>query len=241
MSRLGRTHWLALGAAVAVAACASSPTNGSSATAYGDVGPESQVNGVWLDSVGGLWMDSVGVIHHGRHGRVAELSGESLRSMTNQNIVAHMVAGDSLEIALSQMGVDRATSPDVRAFAQKMISAHTQHRDMSLRTASQAGVTAVIAPMDTLDDRVSMRIDRRLSRLNGADFDKGFMGEEYVMHQHMLSDLKAMRPQATGVAQQLIDQTIPVVKQHLDEAEDVWEKVGGKPHRRGTDAYPGGN
>jgi hypothetical protein len=50
-----------------------------------------------------------------------------------------------------------------------------------------------------------------------------------------------MRPQATGVAEQLIDQTVPVVKQHLDQAEDVWEKVGGKPHKRGTSAYPGGN
>ena len=230
MSRFRSTHWLALGAAVAIAGCASSPTNGSSATAYGELGPESQVNGVWLDSVGGLWMDSVGVIHHGRRGRVAELSGESLRSMTDQNIVAHMTEGDSLEIALSRMGLQRSTNADVRAFAQQMINAHMQHRDMSLRMASQAGITPMTAPVDTLDDRVAMRMNHRLAALSGADFDKGFMGEEYMMHRHMLADLKTMRPQATGVAQQLIDQT-----------EDVWEKVGGKPHKRGTSAYPGGN
>lgn len=241
MSRICRTHWLALGAAVAIAGCASNPANGSSATAYGELGPESQINGVWLDSVGGLWMDSVGVIHHGRRGRLAELNGEALSSMTNQNIVAHLVAGDSLEVALSQMGVDRATDPDVRAFAQRMVNEHTSHRDMSLRTTSQAGVTAMVAPVDTLDDVFATRMENRLANLSGAEWDRGFMGEEVVIHRHMLADLKAMRPQATGVAQQLIDQTIPVVKSHLVDANKLWHKIGGKASQRGTSAFPGGN
>jgi len=37
-----------------------------------------------------------------------------------------------------------------------------------------------------------------------------------------------LRPQASGAAAQLIDQTIPIVRTHLAAAEATWRQVGGQ-------------
>jgi len=241
MSRIGMTKWLVLGAAAALTACASNPGSGSSATAYGDVGPESQLNGVWLDSAGGLWLDSVGVIHHGRRGRAGGLYAEDFGTMTNANIIGHMALQDSLVVALSELGVARATNPEVRAFAQRMIDAHTGYRVADLRIASQGGIVVLMAPTDTLDYFLARRMDSRLSNLSGADWDRGFMSEEVLLQRHIMSDLKALRDHASGPVQQLADQAIPNAHANQDAAQKLWRKIGGKGSQYGTSAFPGGN
>lgn len=240
MSKIGMTRWLAIGAAVSLAACASNPANGSSATAYGDVGPESQVNGVWLDSVGGLWLDSVGVIHHGRRGRAAELYGDYLMGMTNANIVAHVLVDDSLEANLSELGVARATNPEVRAFAQRMLDSHIAHRGLSLRTSTEGGLTPLISSRDTVDIYMATRMAASLRDLTGEDWDRGFMSEQVMENRHILADLKMLRDHSSGIAQQVVDQTIPIAKANQDDAQKLWRKIGGKGSQYGTSAFPGG-
>jgi len=239
MSRIGTTRWLVIGAAVALTGCAST-NGGSSATAYGDVGPESQLNGVWLDSAGGLWLDSVGVIHHGRRGRAAELYGEDFSAMTNANVLGHMALDDSLVVALSELGVAHATNADVRTFAQRMIDAHTGYRAVDLRTGAQGGIVVVMAPTDTLDYFLARRMDDRLSNLTGADWDRAFMSEEVLLQRHIMSDLKALRNHASGAVQQLADQAIPAAHKNQDDAQKLWRKIGGKASQYGTSAFPGG-
>jgi hypothetical protein len=36
-----------------------------------------------------------------------------------------------------------------------------------------------------------------------------------------------VQPQASGTARQLVDQTIPIVQQHLADAQTIWRQVGG--------------
>jgi hypothetical protein len=36
-----------------------------------------------------------------------------------------------------------------------------------------------------------------------------------------------LQPPATDAARQLVDQTIPVVQQHLTDAMSIWRRVGG--------------
>jgi hypothetical protein len=72
------------------------------------------------------------------------------------------------------------------------------------------------------------RVMNRLSNRSGTPAsDRQFMRAEVMMHQHMLHELTMLQPQASGAARQLIDQTIPVVQQHLALAQSVWRQVGG--------------
>jgi putative membrane protein len=146
--------------------------------------------------------------------------------MNNQNIVAHLGAGDSLEVALSTAGAAAARDTAVRAFAQRMVTEHTAHMQMAMQSATEGGITPTPAPADTADAAVAMHVMSHLtSAMPGADYDKRLMRAQVMMHQHMLHDLTMLRPQASGTAQQLIDQTIPVVQQHLSDAKALLRMV----------------
>jgi putative membrane protein len=148
--------------------------------------------------------------------------------MSNANIVAHLAMGDSLEIALSQAGTGRAQNQAVRDFAQRMVTEHTQHMQMGQQMAAQAGIAPAHLAADTAEAQMATRMMNRISNAPaGADYDRRLMRAEVMMHQHMLHELNAVRPQASGATLQLVEQTIPVVQQHLTDAQSIWKQVGG--------------
>ena len=229
------THWLAIGTAVVGMACATqqpvvttTTTRTTSTTSAGDVVLSSS-GGYWADSVGGTWIDSTGALWRGgRSGLSLGLQPTDITALNNANIVAHLATGDSLEVALSQVGVERAQNTTVRDFAQRMVTEHTAHLQMSRQMASQGGIQPLPSPADTADATMAWRVSNRLSNTPaGPEFDRRLMRAEVAMHQHMLHELNAVRPQASGAALELIDHTVPVVRQHLSDAQAIWRQVGG--------------
>jgi putative membrane protein len=231
------THLLAIGAVTAAMACTSQPavttTNRptTTTTSSGDVALSNSgnMNGMWMDSTGGTWMDNTGGLWMGgRNGTAIGLQAGDVSALTNANIVAHLAAGDSLEVALSQAGADRAQNQAVRDFARRMVTEHSAHMQMGRQVAMQGGITPAPSPADTTDAMLAARMMNRLSNAPaGADYDRRLMQAEVMMHQHMLRELQMVQPQATGAARQLVDQTIPVVQQHLTDAQSLWRQVGG--------------
>jgi putative membrane protein len=228
------THWFAIGTAAVAVACATQPavvtttTTRTTTTSAGDVALGT-TDGYWADSAGGTWIDSTGALWRGgRSGMSLGLQTADISALNNANIVAHLATGDSLEIALSQLGVDRAQNTAVRGFAQRMVTEHSAHLQMGRQMASQAGITPLPSPADTADVAMASRIVNRLSSTTaGPEFDRRLMRAEVTMHQHMLHELTMVRPQATGAALELIDHTVPVVRQHLADAQTIWRQVGG--------------
>jgi putative membrane protein len=237
---------LTIAVAVAVAACVNrSPTttaatgpSPSSAggpttttTSYGEVTSD-RGRGMWLDSANGWWMDGNGGMRMGRNGAMMGLQPPDFAAMSNENIVAHLTAGDSLEVALSQLGVSRAQNTAVRDFAQRMVTEHTAHMQAGRQFATQNTLTLTMVPNDTMDAAMTGRVISRLSSMPaGPDFDRQFIGAEVMMHRHMLHELTMMQGPANGGARQLVDQTIPVVQQHLSDAQSIWRQLGGGTRR----------
>lgn len=240
------TRLFAIGAAVAAMACSTNqpPVTTTTRTttttvSSGDVALNDPA-GMWMDSAGGTWMDTTGALWAGgRTGRRMGFQMADVHTMTDANIVAHMTAGDSLEVALSQAGVDRAQNPAVRSFAQRMVTEHSAHLQSARQTAMQGGITAVASPADTADAVVAARTMNRLAGMPaGPDYDRRFMQAEVMMHQHMLHELQMVEPQSAGAARQLVDQTLPVVRQHLADARTIWRQVGGGMNQGGTPTNP---
>jgi predicted outer membrane protein len=201
-------------------------------------------SGLWSDGTsGGIWMDTTGAIRMGgRRGQLIGLEAANIRTMTEPNMIAHVTAGDSLEVALSELAMTRTQNTSVQDFLQRMITQHTTHMQMSRHLASAHGVTPATAPGDTVDAMMASRMMQRLTRESpglaasnmntgsptaAANLDRQVMGAEVAMHRRMLRELQMMQPQATGAARQLVDQTIPVVRQHLADAEALWRQLGG--------------
>src|SRR5437870_3040205 len=98
-----RKH-ITVGLVAVAVACTSQPvvqTSPVTTVSSGDVAV-ADASGIWLDSLGGVWVEPTGVMFVAPGGlRIIDLEPASMRMMTDANIAGHLVAGDSLEIAVS--------------------------------------------------------------------------------------------------------------------------------------------
>src|SRR5205085_2840825 len=188
-------------------------------------------SGIWLDSLGGVWVEPTGVMFVAPGGLpIIDLGPASMRLMTDANIAGHLVAGDSLEIAMSAPASGRAQNADVRNFAQRMVNEHTAHLDSVRVAMGNAHIMPMRATFDTTDAAIGGRMMNHLATVASvanSDYDRQFMRSQVALHQHMLSDLDAFRNQATPSALPLVNSTRRTVREHLLDARRLYRQLGG--------------
>jgi len=79
------------------------------------------------------------------------------------------------EVQIAQLAAQRATNPEVKSFAQKMVDDHTQVNNELTSLAGQKNVK-----LDNDDDKD--RAYKRLNKKSGADFDQEFV--EHMIDEH---------------------------------------------------------
>jgi putative membrane protein len=111
-------------------------------------------------------------------GMVGQVSAEM--TSTTQGFVTAAATSDLYEVTAGKLAAERAQSPDVKAFAQKMVQAHTA------TTAKLKGIIAsnninVAAPAHVDNRRQGM-----LDNLRGAkaeDFDHRYISQQIAAHK----------------------------------------------------------
>ena len=88
----------------------------------------------------------------------------------DKQFLATASQSDYTEITFSKLAADKATNPQVKAFAEKMITDHTTLETEMKPFADKWGVT----PVMTLDATHQQKFDA-LQQLSGLDFDKAYM------------------------------------------------------------------
>jgi predicted outer membrane protein len=99
--------------------------------------------------------------------------------------VEKMLMANMAEIKLGQLGVDRATSPDVKSFAQMMVTDHTQANQELMPIAQQLGVKQPKAL-----DAKHRAVSAKLAKLKGAEFDRQFMKAMVDGHQEVVREVR---------------------------------------------------
>jgi predicted outer membrane protein len=227
MKKSGRSHWLILGLAVAVGACARTHPNTAVNTSAGEVGLMDGTGGMWMDGVGSIWIDTTGMLRRGgRMGSPLGLSAGEVAMMNDRNMLAHIRADDSLEVVLGRLGMSSATNSAVRDFAQQMISDHMTHEQQETKLGAQTGIAAVTWRPDSTDQIVLTRVMTHLSRTPaGPNFDRQFMAAEVMMHEHTLHDLTLFQQATTGHPLDFVDHSMTTVKRHLKDAKMVLKSL----------------
>jgi len=128
-------------------------------------------------------------------------------------------SSDAFEIATSKLALETSKSASVKAFAQKMITAHEQS-SAKLKTAS-ASASPTILPDPTLSAEQEAKISA-LRAKTGADFDTAYASEQSAAHQMTLDALRAYSqsgdvPQLKAFATELV----PIVTAHLNMAKSL--------------------
>jgi putative membrane protein len=177
-------------------------------------------------------------------------------SNSDKNFVSDQLADGMAEIELAKLAKDHAANADVKQFAQMMIDDHTKAADQLKQIAMSNSI-----PVETNLDDKHRDLMEKLSKLNGADFDKEYMSAMVDDHQDAVSDLRsrvdenrsatdrltgknpespaAVKPEqsdnrVTMSINEWAANTLPIVERHLDRAKEIKDNVDSNRTARGT-------
>jgi putative membrane protein len=111
-------------------------------------------------------------------GLVGRVSAEM--TSTTQGFVTAAATSDMYEVTAGKIALQRASSPDVKEFAQKMVDAHTE------TTTKLKGIIASNAIQVTPPAHVDNRRQGMLDDLRGAkaaDFDHRYIAQQVAAHK----------------------------------------------------------
>jgi len=137
--------------------------------------------------------------------------------MSNDDASAmKQVAQSSLnEIAAGKKGAEKAQSPDVKSFAQKMVDDHTKMFEDLRALAKTKGVAL---PQDAnMKDLAQMKM---IERKSGAEFDKDYMEHMVKDHEKDLKDLESLAAKVKDAQfKAALQKATPKIKEHLELAQ----------------------
>lgn len=153
---------------------------------------------------------------------VAAVSATSAKlSSADQSLMMEVAKGGMMQLEVSKVAVQKASSPEVRQFAQAEVDEQTGLSAKLQEIASAKGITLPSAP-----DAETQAMVSKLQGMSGADFDKMYMGESGVKgHQKLDKVMSTVESTASdsslkGVA----NAAHPLVKTHLEVARQIESK-----------------
>ena len=130
-------------------------------------------------------------------------------------------AGGLAEVDLGRLAEQNAGSANVKAFAQRMVTDHTQANQELMAIASKAGLD-----LPSMPDDESKSVMSKLKGEKGPAFDKVYVGEMVQDHQKDVADFEKEATSGQDPAlKNFAMKYLPVLKQHLTMAESLRIKV----------------
>jgi putative membrane protein len=152
---------------------------------------------------------------------VGTMSAETTSSL--QGFVTGAAISDMYEVEAGKIAEARATNPDVKAFAAKMVQAHTE-TTAKLKSILGNMKHQPAAPAH-LDDRRQGLIDD-LRGAKTADFDARYMSQQVDAHKEALILMQGYAKDGNNAAiKSFAAETAPVVREHLNMADPLYKTV----------------
>ncbi|MFL6200843.1 MAG: DUF4142 domain-containing protein [Thermoanaerobaculia bacterium] len=129
-------------------------------------------------------------------------------------------AGGMMEVELGHLAAERAASPDVKAFGQRMVTDHSKANQQLMQIATSKGMSlSTKLPADMQQER------DRLARLTGAEFDRMYMQHMVEDHKKDVSEFEKQAEKGTDPSlRTFAQQTLPTLREHLTLAESLSSK-----------------
>lgn len=136
--------------------------------------------------------------------------------------VADQLEDGDREVRLGRLAEEKGAHADVRAFGAMMVEHHTMAGTELKRAAERHGIIAA-----TDDKGENDRDFERLSALSGAEFDRAYLDAMIDDHEDAVEELedKAGDNDEHTDVKTWADKTLPVVKQHLERAKALRDRL----------------
>lgn len=206
-------------AGIALVACSSSKNASTDTTAATSAAPGT-VAAVPGTAPG---PDSVHVPASG----AADSSGGAV-AMTDGNIVAEAMSGDSAEVVIGRYMESNTKNAAVKSYARLLVSDH----DDGMKKVTQLESSTSIAPQPPSNDTTAQETAHvldHLRSLNGADRDTAFVNHEIEDHQSDIAQAKQMEAAAQNPkVKSMLENELPELQKHLDRGQALAKQLGKK-------------
>lgn len=142
---------------------------------------------------------------------------EGNMKLDKASFAASAASANQLEIATSEIALKRAKSPEVKAFAQQMITDHTKAGAMFTTAATQEGVAI---PDQLMPKHASMV--STLESASDADFDRAYIDLQTAAHNEAVSLFRSYSdaPDSEPLGS-FAKNTLPTLEKHLEHVKTL--------------------
>lgn len=160
----------------------------------------------------------------GQSGSADRMKSGDVSGSADSHFMMKAAQGGMAEVQLGQLAKDHASSDAVKTFGQHMVDDHSKANDELKGLAAKKNVTL---PTDV--DAKDKAVMDRLSKLNGAAFDRAYMRDMVADHR---KDIAEFQKESNGgrdpEVKEWASKTLPTLQSHLTMAEDALRQVNSK-------------
>jgi len=148
---------------------------------------------------------------------------------SDPQIVGIVQTANQIDISQAKLALKKSKDPQVKEFANQMISDHTNLEKSVRDLAKKLGVTP--APSDTSKQLKQQAAEetKKLNGLHGKAFDKEYASHEVAYHQAVIDAAKnTLIPNAkNGELKSALEGAAPLLQGHMEHAQQLEKSLGG--------------
>jgi len=145
------------------------------------------------------------------------------KNTMNDRFVDKLARDGQSEVEVGQLAQQKASSPAVKSFAQRLVSDHEKANQQLMSIAGKEGIAV---PSTDKPENDPMRT--KLEGLQGAEFDRAFVEAQIADHKKDIQYLEREEKEVKDPAlASFIRQTLPVMESHLKMAEELQGQLHG--------------
>lgn len=165
----------------------------------------------------------------GGEGKAKSGTGGTGAALTDPEIAAVVIAANDVDIEAGKLARDKASSPEVRQFAETMVTDHEALNEQTKQLAKKLKVEAKENPTSKKLKEDGKATRDRLSRLEGEQFDRAYIDHEVTYHTAVIDTVKTqLLPNAKNPElKALLQKAAPVLQEHLDHARQIQSSMKG--------------
>jgi putative membrane protein len=157
-------------------------------------------------------------------------AGASAAGPSDAEIAAIVVTANQVDIDAGKLAKSKSTNPNVRNFAQRMVTDHSGVNQSATDLVNKLDVTPQKNPTSQSLKAGGEQNIAKLKSLKGAAFDKAYVDHEVKYHQQVLNALdKTLIPSAQNKElKALLIKVRPAFVAHLKHAKQLQASLAKK-------------
>jgi putative membrane protein len=148
-------------------------------------------------------------------------------ALSDANIAAMVVGANNIDISAGKIALQRASNPEVKKFAQRMIADHNAVLNAAVKLVTKLGVTPVNNALVATLSKQAMQHEATLKTLSGKAFDNAYIDHEVVYHEAVIDVIKnQLIPSAKNAElKQMLISVVPAFQAHLKHCKMIQETM----------------